>query len=321
MVGGSDIRTPAARQDPNCRPTIAPHVRSSAHAPAPSRAAWLARAADQRSHVPRHVAARRPPAPPRRVHRDEARGAPASGPAAGVRRAGREAARPRPRADASRPLAGIGRRAGRDDMVRRPASAVRLQGRVRSVRRRGSGARTRRVRESHRGRPGPLAVGNRRDGAPRQQRRGRGRQRQRFRNGRPDRAGALVRESGGPLDRTVELAAREACAHARLPLDGRRGARRDRRGALRRALGDGAERRGRDRPRRDRRQRAPTPRVRRRPAADDGRRAPRHRRGPDPRSAGSPARAADRAPPAARPRVPVQLLRAGAAARREGSRP
>ena len=67
-MGRTYARLPGDRS--TGRPTIAPHVRSPAHAPAAPRAAWLARAADQRPHVPRHLAARRPPAPARRVHGD-----------------------------------------------------------------------------------------------------------------------------------------------------------------------------------------------------------------------------------------------------------
>ena len=116
----------ACRATGNRALTIARHVRASAHAPAAPRAAWLARASDQRPHLPRHLAARRLPAPARGVHGHAPDAAAAPEPAAGVRhasapcgsrptwRARTRTARPRPRARPAR-LRGSPTSCGRTD--------------------------------------------------------------------------------------------------------------------------------------------------------------------------------------------------------------
>src|SRR5438132_1431003 len=91
--------------------------------------------------------------------------------------------------------------------------------------------------------------------------------------------------------------------------------RRDRRAAFPRPLAARARCRGGHRPRRDRGSRSPAPPIRggpvevcKRDARRDGGRA-------NPRAGKSAAAAAERPPPAARPRIPVELLRAGAVRR------
>src|SRR6266540_1099179 len=114
-------------------PTIASHVRRSAHAEAAPRAAWFGRAPGQRAHLPRHVAVRGVSSPARGLQRGATGATSAAGPPAGVRHRRGPAARRRPRDPVSGSLARHPGCRRRRLLVRGPAATVWLRRPHRSI--------------------------------------------------------------------------------------------------------------------------------------------------------------------------------------------